>query len=97
MSAQTVTVVTALLAAPRRWRYGYDLSMETGLPSGTLYPILMRLCDRGWLETGWEDSEEAGRPPRHIVRLNARGVGAARDALAELEPAPARRGLAEAK
>ena len=35
----------------QRWRYGYDLGKETGLKSGSLYPILIRLADRGLLET----------------------------------------------
>jgi DNA-binding PadR family transcriptional regulator len=32
---------------PRAWQYGYELSQITELKSGTLYPILMRLSDRG--------------------------------------------------
>ena len=55
------------------WRHGYDLSRETGLKSGTLYPLLIRLTERGWLETRWEDSPEPGRPPRHLYRLTAEG------------------------
>jgi DNA-binding PadR family transcriptional regulator len=39
---------------PARWRYGYDLATEVNLKSGSLYPILVRLADRGLLETSWE-------------------------------------------
>ncbi|GAB1693674.1 PadR family transcriptional regulator [Krasilnikovia sp. M28-CT-15] len=80
-SPQTLLVFQALMAAPERWRYGYDLSKETGLASGTLYPILMRLAKQGLLDTGWEPSEEPGRPPRHTYRLTADGAALARERL----------------
>lgn len=81
-SAQTLRLFTALLADPARWRYGYDLSRETGLASGTLYPILMRLSAQKLLDTGWEPSDEPGRPPRHTYRLTADGIALAEDRLA---------------
>ncbi|MGB0124937.1 MAG: PadR family transcriptional regulator, partial [Silvibacterium sp.] len=56
----------------------YDLSRSTGLKSGTLYPLLMRLADRKLLETSWE-TVEPGRPPRHLYRLTAEGVRFARE------------------
>jgi PadR family transcriptional regulator, regulatory protein PadR len=85
-SPQTLSLFTALLADADRWRYGYDLSKETGLASGTLYPILMRLTEQKLLETAWEPSDEPGRPPRHIYRLTADGAVLARQRLT----APAR-------
>jgi PadR family transcriptional regulator, regulatory protein PadR len=78
MSPQTVLALTEFLQAPRDWKYGYDISRDTGLKSGTLYPILMRLADRALLETRWEVPEEAGRPPRHMYRLTATGLQLAR-------------------
>jgi len=81
-SPQTLSLFTALLADPARWRYGYDLSKETGLASGTLYPILMRLTDQRLLETAWEPSDEPGRPPRHLYRLTTDGAALARQRLA---------------
>jgi DNA-binding PadR family transcriptional regulator len=59
------------------------LSRETGLLSGTLYPILMRLEARGWLETRWETPPPGGRPPRHMYRLTPGGRASAVKALAE--------------
>ena len=53
-SAQTISVLRALAADPAQWRYGYDLTAEVHLKSGSLYPILVRLADRGLLETSWE-------------------------------------------
>ena len=56
------------------WRYGYDLSQQTGLKAGSMYPILMRLADRGLLETTWESDAPVGRPPRHLYRLTGQGL-----------------------
>jgi PadR family transcriptional regulator PadR len=76
-SAQTVAVLSALAGEPATWRHGYDLARETGLKSGTLYPILMRLADRQIVDACWEDGEPAGRPRRHLYRLTADGMGVA--------------------
>jgi PadR family transcriptional regulator, regulatory protein PadR len=80
-------VLGALHSHPAHWRHGYDISRETGLASGTLYPILGRLADRGWLETRWEQDPPEGRPRRHLYRLTA--DGAARAAEIRHEPAAA--------
>jgi DNA-binding PadR family transcriptional regulator len=48
--------------------------MEVGLPSGSLYPILVRLSDRHLLEAKWEDGQPLGRPPRHLYRLTSAGL-----------------------
>jgi PadR family transcriptional regulator len=71
-SAQAVKVLRALAADPARWRYGYDLTAEVHLKSGSLYPILVRLADRGLLETSWEPGQ-GSRPPRHLYRLSLAG------------------------
>lgn len=77
-SEQTKGLLTALLLQRSQWLHGYDLSEQTGLPSGTLYPILMRLSDRGLLESKWEPSPLQGRPPRRLYRLTAEGVAYAK-------------------
>lgn len=82
-SNQTLTLLGALLEQPRQWCHGYDLSVATGLKSGTLYPILMRLGDRGLLEHKWHESPDPGRPQRHLYRLTAAGAAYARDQLAD--------------
>jgi PadR family transcriptional regulator PadR len=73
-SSQARAVLQALLGQPLAWRYGYDLSKQLGLSSGTLYPVLIRLHARGLLEAKWIDADRAGRPPRHAYRLTAKGV-----------------------
>ena len=72
-SAQTLSILQILSAQPSVWRHGYDLSTETQLKSGTLYPVLMRLSDRGFLDSKWEESQLPGRPPRRMYRLTAKG------------------------
>jgi DNA-binding PadR family transcriptional regulator len=71
--------MTALVADPAAWRYGYELGQEVGLKTGTLYPILIRLCDQGLLEASWETGTPQGRPPRHLYRLTAAGLHRSRE------------------
>ena len=86
-SAQTLSVLAALCAEPREWRHGYGIARDTGLKSGTLYPILIRLADRGLVEARWEEGQPAGRPRRHLYRLTPEGLASAEAALADT-PAP---------
>ena len=73
-SKQTGVVLAELLRDPAVGRYGYELAKATGLASGTLYPILMRLEQRGLLAARWEFTEQR---PRHVYRLTADGVAVA--------------------
>jgi PadR family transcriptional regulator len=92
-SPQTVAVLHALAADPDRWRYGYDLCIQLDVQAGSMYPILIRLTDRGLLETRWE-TERRGRPARHLYRLTGTGRAYATDhagAASDVTPAvPAR-------
>jgi len=85
-SPQTLLVLAALLDAPDAWQYGYDLSRRLQLHSGTLYPILVRLAERGCLETRWVEAERPGRPPRHTYRLTSAGRALARSRLGAAVP-----------
>jgi PadR family transcriptional regulator, regulatory protein PadR len=77
-SRQTRELLAIMSRQPRAWQYGYELSKETGLKSGTLYPLLIRLSDQGLLESEWQEPERPGRPPRHAYRLTANGLAFAR-------------------
>jgi len=70
----------ALSARTQQWRHGYDLMKETGLLSGTLYPLLIRMTDQGLVEAEWREPEQPGRPARHAYRLTNAGVAFARAA-----------------
>jgi DNA-binding PadR family transcriptional regulator len=90
-SPQTRQVLAALCETADAWHYGYDLSRRLGLPSGTLYPILMRLTERGCLEARWLEPERAGRPARHAYRLTRAGVALAESRQPKEAPARPRR------
>jgi DNA-binding PadR family transcriptional regulator len=82
-SPQTVAVLRALAEEPSRWSYGYDLGRSLGLKAGTIYPILIRLTERGHVAATWEPDPPPGRPARHLYRLTPNGV----DVVAALERA----------
>jgi DNA-binding PadR family transcriptional regulator len=77
VSLQTLKVLAQLLKRRNDWHYGYALARETGLQSGTLYPILIRLAEQRWLETKWTEPGRPGLPPRHTYRLTKTGARAA--------------------
>lgn len=81
MSPATASVLRAIA---RGTAYGFDIMDETGLPSGTVYPILTRLERRGLLASTWEDpavEREGGRPPRRYYTMTAEGRAALREAV----------------
>ncbi len=77
-SKQMLRLLGALSTTPNEWRHGYDIMKETGLFSGTLYPLLMRMTDQGLVEAEWHEPAQPGRPARHAYRLTARGLALAR-------------------
>jgi DNA-binding PadR family transcriptional regulator len=81
LTRTTTRALLAFLEAPGSWRHGYDLMKVTDLSSGTLYPLVARLTEYGWLESRWEESELPGKPPRQLYRLTATGRIQARHAL----------------
>lgn len=81
MSAHTVAVLRALAEGTS---YGFDIMDATGLPSGTVYPILSRMEERGLVESRWEAVDaprDRGRPPRKYYGLTSDGTAALHDAL----------------
>jgi PadR family transcriptional regulator, regulatory protein PadR len=76
-SNQMQMLLRALSVQRRQWRHGYDLMKETGLLSGTLYPLLMRMTDQGLVEAEWRAPAQPGRPARHAYRLTAAGFALA--------------------
>jgi DNA-binding PadR family transcriptional regulator len=75
VTAAVAKVLSAFLEDPATDRYGLDLMRASGHPSGTLYPILLRLQNAGWIEAYWEeiDPVAAGRPARRYYRLTPDG------------------------
>jgi PadR family transcriptional regulator len=79
-------VLRAFLDDPAAPRYGFDLMRSTGLPSGSLYPILARLERLGWVTSRNEDIDPGaeGRPARRFYRLTRHGLRAATSELSAL-------------
>ena len=72
-------LLAALAARSRHWHHGYELMKQTGLKSGTLYPLLMRMTDQRLVEAEWREPSQPGRPARHAYRLTAAGIALAHD------------------
>jgi DNA-binding PadR family transcriptional regulator len=87
----TALVLQALLEGHH---HGFDIMDATGLPSGTVYPILRRLDAEGLVRSRWERDTVARReqrPPRRYYELSAGGRAFAERAIAQARqaaPAP---------
>ena len=73
-----LTSATALVldALARGYRHGFDILDATGLPSGTVYPILRRLEHDGSARSRWESArvaQQEQRPPRRYYELTTGG------------------------
>jgi PadR family transcriptional regulator, regulatory protein PadR len=95
ISDETAAVLSLFVQEPRVARYGLEIVERSGIPSGSLYPILVRLEGRGILEGQWEDIDEAqaGRRRRRYHRITGGGLEYARTALAEWRSEKTRRQL----
>jgi PadR family transcriptional regulator, regulatory protein PadR len=83
-STATRLVFQAFLDIPGDETYGFELSTATGLPSGTIYPILRRLEDEKFIKSRWAEVEtEAQRRRRRYYELTAQGRRAAHAATVE--------------
>jgi PadR family transcriptional regulator PadR len=88
MTLQVQLVLNEMLREPTEQRYGLDMCESTGLPSGTIYPILARLERVGWVESDWEDPDAhiaEGRPRRRYYRLTREGAECADEALKNIQ------------
>lgn len=77
-------VLQSLIADPGS--SGADIGRATGMPSGTVYPILARLEDAGWLQSAWESGNPTmlGRPRRRFYHLTALGARYSREAAQQM-------------
>ena len=79
MSLQTLRTLESFLENPTDELSGADVQKRSGLASGTLYPILLRLESAGWFVSRWEavDPASVGRPRRRLYRLTPTGLARA--------------------
>lgn len=87
MTLQTLQVLQALLERPADEHYGLRISEHSGLPTGSIYPILTRLETAGWVTSDWEEIDESaeGRRRRRYYQLTTDGAAAARDEIAKMQ------------
>lgn len=80
MTLQVRLVLGMLLEHPDQDVYGLEIVDATGLPPGTIYPILARLETAGWVTSRWEeiDQRTRNRPRRRYYTFTAEGLAAAR-------------------
>lgn len=88
LSDQTIKVLNALMASPAAELSGVEIAKHAKLASGTLYPILIRLEEVGWLESRWEagDPSLLGRPRRRFYRITAEGSKNIEQVIRDLMP-----------
>lgn len=90
----TVPILKVLRAlfdvGPEGRVYGLELTEQTGLKSGTLYPVLARLEGAGWVVSAWEEADprDVGRPRRRYYQLSGLGQRAGAAELAEFADLP---------
>jgi PadR family transcriptional regulator PadR len=64
--------------------YGLKIAKAIARPTGSVFPILARLEQLGWLVSEWEDTEPTARGPRRrFYRLSPDGRAEARTVLTE--------------
>jgi DNA-binding PadR family transcriptional regulator len=86
ITPKMAAVLKIFLEAPEQPRYGLELMRQTRQPSGTMYPLLSKLLNAGWLTASKEDIDPrvAGRPARRTYRITGDGAAVARIQLAAL-------------
>jgi DNA-binding PadR family transcriptional regulator len=80
LTPQTALVLDVLLDQPGL--SGADIARRSKLKSGTIYPLLLRLEEAGWVRSAWEegDPRQLGRPRRRFYSVTGVGVAHAKDA-----------------
>ena len=75
MSGPTLKVLKMMIEKPLQGMSGAEISKGTTIGSGTLYPLLQRLENAGWLKSEWEniDVSQEGRPRRRFYKLTGKG------------------------
>ena len=72
----SLKVLRVFLENPKQQLAGADIQKLGRVPTGTLYPILLRFEAAGWLDSEWEDIDpkEARRPRKRLYRLTPTGL-----------------------
>jgi len=90
LSRPALKILKLFIEKPTESKSGADIARALGITSGTLYPVLGRFENAGWLVSEWETTNpaEAGRPRRRFYKLTPLGHNEASKALADLQTTP---------
>lgn len=70
----TLDVLEVLLGSGQEV-HGFAVAKAASRPTGSVYPILARLQEAGWVESHWETRHpEEGRPARRFYSLSNIGL-----------------------
>jgi PadR family transcriptional regulator, regulatory protein PadR len=86
LTLASLKVLRVFLENPKQQLAGVDIQKLSGLPTGTIYPIMLRFESAGLLDSEWEDIDpkEAGRPRKRFHWLTPDGFARATEALSYL-------------
>jgi PadR family transcriptional regulator, regulatory protein PadR len=86
ITGPTLKVLKELIDGPTEGLSGSEIARATNLASGTLYPLLFRLENAGWLQSQWEDvnPSEVKRPRKRLYRFTSLGQTEGRSTFSEL-------------
>ncbi|WP_235903042.1 PadR family transcriptional regulator [Streptomyces sp. 1-11] len=77
-----MAVLEALFGStPDAPAWGLSICRQADLGPGTVYPILDRLLERGWVRSWDEEDAHPGRPARRFYEFTGAGRHQAREAL----------------
>lgn len=74
VTKQTLAVLQAFLDSEDRPIWGLALSKQLQIPTGSIYPMLDRLVEYGWLQFGWEDDAARLGPRKKLYKLSEAGA-----------------------
>jgi DNA-binding PadR family transcriptional regulator len=82
----TLDVLEVLLGADQEL-YGLKIAKAAGRPTGSVFPILARLEQLGWVVSEWESGDPAARGPRkRFYRLSGIGLPRAQELVSQRRP-----------
>jgi PadR family transcriptional regulator PadR len=86
LTQQSLTLLSAFFGTQPFELSGADIARTTRLKSGTMYPILARLEEAGYLAGKWEEGDPniLRRPRRRYYHITADGEMAFREALIKM-------------
>lgn len=83
VTAATLDVLGVFVADAPDDQHGFRLAQRTHRPTGTIYPILLRLEEMGWLASRWDEDTPEGRPRKRLYHMTEAGLAGATALLAE--------------